>query len=110
MRSLKYAVLALTPLLSAAGFAQGFNLGMIDGAFLLAQAPAQSGSYGATNGSGKPEGDREPGTDRAGTPMGGEIRPDAPAPSAANSKTTSRPQGKTQARKVEKKAKDTGTN
>ncbi len=55
MRSLKYGVLALTPLLGAGSFAQSFNLGLTDSAFLLAQAPTQPGSYGATNGSGKPE-------------------------------------------------------
>ena len=110
MRNLKYGVVALTPLLGAGGFAQGLNLGMNDGVILQAQAPAQTGPYDAMNGAGKPETDRQPDADRAGTPMGGEIRLDAPAPSAANSKTTSRPQGKTQARKVEKKSKDTGTN
>jgi hypothetical protein len=110
MHKLKYAVLALTPLLGAAGFAQELNLGMNDGVILQAQAPAQTGSYGAMNGSGKPESDRESGADRAGTPMGGESKPDVPVPGAAEPKTTPRAQVKAQPRKSEKKAKDTGTN
>ena len=108
MRSLKYAVVALTPLLGAGSFAQSFNLGMNDGAFLLAQAPTQPGSYGAANGAGKPEADREPRADRSGAPMGGEIKQlDAPAPSAADSKGTPHVPVKTQAGKLEKKSKDT---
>ena len=46
MRSLKYTVVALTPLLGAGGFAQGLNLGMTDGLILQAQALAQAGSDG----------------------------------------------------------------
>jgi len=107
MRSLKYAVLALTPLLGAGSFAQGFNLGMNDGAFLQAQASTQSGSYGAMNGSGKPGTDRESGADHAVAPMGGEIKLDVPADSK---KSAARTPAKTQARKVEKKSKDTSTN
>ncbi len=103
MRSLKYGVLALTPLLGAGSFAQGFNLGMTDGAFLLAQAPTQPGSYGATNGSGKPESAADP----AGTPASGEVKPYAGGTRAENLKTTSRAPAKTQARKGEKKSKDT---
>jgi hypothetical protein len=110
LKHLKYGVLALTPLLGAGSFAQTFNLGMNNGAFMLAQAPTQSGSYGAMNGAGKPEAAREAGTDHAGTPKGGETKLDSPAPSAVNSKTMPRPQAKTQARKVEKKSKDNGTN
>jgi len=111
MRSLKYGVLALTPLLGAGSFAQGFNLGMTDGAFLLAQAPTQPGSYGAMNGgSGKAEADRQPDADRAGTPMGRETKLDPLGPNAADTKTTPRAPAKTQARKGEKKSKDTGTN
>ncbi len=111
MRSLKYGVLALTPLLGAGSFAQGFNLGMTDGAFSLAQAPTQPGSYGAMNGgSGKPETDHRPDADRAGTPMSKEIKLDPLGPSAADTKTTSRAPAKTQARKGEKKSKDTSTN
>ena len=105
MRSLKYGVLALTPLLGAGSFAQSFNLGLTDSAFLLAQAPTQPGSYGATNGSGKPE--REPGADPARTPASGEVKPDAGGIRAENLKTTSRAPAKTPARKGEKKSKDT---
>jgi hypothetical protein len=110
MRNLKYGVVALTPLLGAGGFAQGLNLGMNDGVTLQAQAPAQTGSYDAMNGSGKPEADRQPDADHAATPMGAVIGRDAPAPSAEGLKTTRRAQAKTQARKSEKKPKDTRTN
>jgi hypothetical protein len=109
MRNLKYGVVALTPLLGAGGFAQGLNLGMNDGVILEAQAPAQTGPYDAMNGSGKPETDRQPDADRAGTPMGGTVKLDAPAPSAEGLKTTRRAQAKTHARKGEKKTKDTRT-
>ena len=107
MRSLKYGVLALTPLLGAGGFAQGLNLGMNDGLILQAQAPAQTestGSYGAMNGSGRPE------PDRAATPVNGEAKPDTGAPRAGNLKSTPRAHAKTQARKVGKKSKDTFAN
>jgi hypothetical protein len=110
MRNLKYGVVALTPLLGAGGFAQGLNLGMNDGVILQAQAPAQTGPYDAMNGSGKPETDRQPDADRAGAPMGGVVKLDAPAPSAEGLKTTRRAPAKTQARTGEKKTKDTRTN
>jgi len=113
MRSLKYGVLALTPLLGAGGFAQGLNLGMNDGLMLQAQAPAQTdstGSYGAMNGSGRPEPDREPAADPARTPVNGEAKPDTGAPRAGNLKSTPRAHAKTQARKVGKKSKDTFAN
>ena len=104
MRSLKYAVLALTPLLGAGGFAQGLNLGMNDGLVLQAQAPTQTGSYGAMNGGVRPE------PDRAATPVKGGAKPDAGAPRAGNLKGSPRAHAKTQARKVGKKSKDTVTN
>jgi hypothetical protein len=107
--NLKYGVVALTPLLAAGGFAQGLNLGMNDGVIVQAQAPAETGSYGAMNG-GKPETERRPDADGAGTPMGKTIRLDAPVPGAGDLKTTRRAQAKTQARKSDKKAKDTRTN
>ncbi len=110
LKCMKYGVLALTPLLGAGSFAQAFNLGMNDGAFLQAQAPTQSGSYGPMNGSAKPETGHESGADRAGAPMGGEMNRDAPVPSAGDLKTTPRAHAKTQARKGEKKIKDTRTN
>jgi hypothetical protein len=110
MRNLKYGVVALTPLLGAAGFAQGLNLGMTDGVISQGQAPTQTGSYGAMNGSGKPEPDRESGADRAGTPVSGEVKPDTGGPRAGNLKSTPRAHAKTQARKGEKQSKDTGTN
>ena len=91
MRSLKYGVLALTPLLGAGGFAQGLNLGMNDGLVLQAQAPTQTGSYGAMNGGVRPE-------------------PDAGAPRAGNLKGSPRAHAKARARKGEKKSKDTVTN
>ena len=94
MRSLKYTVVALTPLLGAGGFAQGLNLGMNDGFMLQAQAPAQTestGSYGAMNGGVRPE-------------------PDAGAPRAGNLKSAPRAHAKARARKGEKKSKDTVTN
>ena len=89
MRSLKYGVLALTPLLGAGGFAQGLNLGMNDGLVLQAQAPTQTGSYGAMN---------------------GQAKPDAGAPRAGNLKSSPRAHAKARARKGEKKSKDTVTN
>jgi len=110
MRNLKYGVLALTPLLGAGGFAQGLNLGMNDGLVLQAQAPTPTGSYGAMNGGVRPEPDREPGADRAATPVNGEANPDAGAPRAGNLKSSPRAHAKTQARKVGKKSKDTVTN
>jgi hypothetical protein len=112
MRNFKYAVIALTPLLGAGGFAQGLNLGMNDGVILQAQAPAQTVPYGAMNGSGKPETGRDSAGDRAGSPMGGEVKPKPGfgGPSAGDLKSTPRAQAKTQARKGEKKSKDTGTN
>ena len=113
MRSLKYAVVALTPLLGAGGFAQGLNLGMNDGLVLQARAPAQTdstGSYGAMNGGVRPEPDRESGANRAATPVNGEAKPDAGAPRAGNLKGSPRAHAKTQARKVGKKSKDTVTN
>ena len=91
MRSLKYGVVALTPLLGAGGFAQGLNLGMNDGLVLQAQAPTQTGSYGAMNGGVRPE-------------------PDAGAPRAGNLKSAPRAHAKARARKGEKKSKDTVTN
>src|SRR5947207_13827520 len=97
MRSLKYTVVALTPLLGAGGFAQGLNLGMNDGFMLPAQAPAQTesaGSYGAMNRSG-PELDRESGAERAATRVRGDL------------KGSPRAHAKTQARKVGRKSKDT---
>jgi len=105
MRSLKYGVLALTPLLGAGGFAQGLNLGMSDGLVLQAQAPTQTGSYGAMNGGVRPEPDREPGVDRAATPVNGEAKPDAGAPRAGNLKSA--PRANARARKGEKKSQDT---
>ena len=113
MCSLKYAVLALTPLLGAGGFAQGLNLGMNDGLMLQARAPAQTestGSYGAMNGSGRPEPDRESGAERAATRVSGEVRPDVGSPMAVDLKGSPRAHAKTQARKVGKKSKDTVTN
>jgi hypothetical protein len=107
MRSLKYAVIALTPLLGAGGFAQGLNLGMNDGLILQAQAPAQTGSYDAMNGGGRPEPDRVPGADRAGTPVNGEVRPDAGGPRAERLKSTPRAHARTRARKGEKRSRDT---
>ena len=107
MRSLKYGVLALTPLLGAGGFAQGLNLGMNDGLMLQAQAPAQTestGSYGAMNGGVRPE------PDRAATPVNGEAKPDAGAPRAGNLKGSPRAHAKARARKGEKKSKGTVTN
>jgi hypothetical protein len=44
MQSLKYAVLGITPLLAAAGFAQGLSVGVKDGAFMQAQAGGPMGS------------------------------------------------------------------
>jgi hypothetical protein len=108
MRSLKYGVLALTPLLGAGGFAQGLNLGMNDGLVLQAQAATQAGSYGAMNGGARPEPDREPGADRAAaTPVNGEAKPDVGAPRAGNLKSTPRAHAKARARKSEKKSQDT---
>jgi len=85
MRSLKYTVVALTPLLGAGGFAQGLNLGMNDGLMLQAQAPAQAR-------------------------VNGEVRPDVGSPMAVDLKGSPRAHAKTQARKVGKKSKDTVTN
>src|SRR5437773_12573805 len=111
MRSLKYGVIALTPLLGAGGFAQGLNLGMNDGLVLRAQAPTPTGSYGAMNGGVRPEPDREPpGADRAATPVNGEAKPDAGAPRAGNLKSSPRAHAKARARKGEKKSKDAVTN
>jgi hypothetical protein len=107
MRILKYGVVALAPLLGAGGFAQGLNLGMSDGLILQAQAPTQTGSYGAMNGSGRPESDRESGADRAGTPVNGKVTPDAGGTRAENLKSTPRAYAKTRARKGEKKPQDT---
>jgi len=108
--NLKYGVVALTPLLGAGGFAQGLNLGMNDGVIVQAQAPAQTGSYGEMNGGAKPETDRQPDVNGAGTPMGKATQLDTPVPGAEKLKTTRPAQTKTQARKSEKKAKDTRTN
>jgi hypothetical protein len=105
--NLKYGVVALTPLLGAGGFAQGLNLGMNDGVIVQAQAPAQTGSYDEMNGSTKPETERQSDADGAGSKA---IRLDTPVAGAENLKTTRRAQTKTQARKSEKKAKDTRTN
>ena len=105
--NLKYGVVALTPLLGAGGFAQGLNLGMNDGVIVQAQAPAQTGSYGETNRGAKPETERQPDADGAGNKA---IQLDTPVPGAENLKTTRPAQTKTQARKSEKKAKDTRTN
>src|SRR6266853_5113413 len=79
MRSLKYMVVALTPLLGAGGFAQGLNLGMNDALILQAQAPAQAGS-----------------------PTNAEVKPDAGGPRADDFKSTRRAHAKTRARKGEK--------
>ena len=87
MRSLKYTVVALTPLLGAGGFAQGLNLGMNDGLMLQAQAPAQAQAR-----------------------VNGEVRPDVGSPMAVDLKGSPRAHAKTQARKVGKKSKDTVTN
>jgi len=81
MRSLKYTVVALTPLLGAGGFAQGLNLGMNDGVMLQARAPAQ-------------------------TPVNGEVRPDVGSPMAVDLKGSPRTHAKTQAHKAGKKSKD----
>src|SRR5260221_11334270 len=102
--NLKYGVVALTPLLGAGGFAQGLNLGMNDGVIVQAQASVQTGSYGEMNGSAKPETERKADADGAGSKA---IQLDTPVPGA---KTTRPAQTKTQARKGEKKAKDTRTN
>jgi len=106
MRNLKYAVVAMTPLLGAGGFAQGLNLGMNDGVILQAQAPTETGSYGAMNG-GKPETERQADADGSGSKA---IQLDTPVPGAEKLKATRPAQTKTQARKGEKKAKDTRTN
>jgi len=82
MRSLKYTVVALTPLLGAGGFAQGLNLGMYDGLILQAQAPAQAGS-----------------------PINA-LKPDAGGPQAESLKSTRRAHAKTRTRKGEKKSRD----
>jgi hypothetical protein len=105
--NLKYGVVALTPLLGAGGFAQGLNLGMNDGVIVQAQAPAQTGSYDAMNGGAKPETERQADADGAGRKA---IQLDTPVAGAENLKTTRPGQTKTQARKREKKAKDTRTN
>jgi hypothetical protein len=111
MRNLKYGVIALTPLLGAGGFAQGLNLGMNDG--LIAQAQSPSQSYDAANGGKTPETDRQPDANRAGTTMGEVIRPQAPVPGTGDLKTAPRAQAKkqarAQARKGEKKTRDTRT-
>ena len=103
--NLKYGVVALTPLLGAGGFAQGLNLGMNDG--VIAQAQAQTGPYGEMNGSAKPETERHADADGARSKA---IQLDTPVAGAENLKTTRPGQTKTQARKSEKKAKDTRTN
>jgi hypothetical protein len=108
--NLKYAVVALTPLLGAGGFAQGLNLGMNDGVIVQAQAPAPTGSYEEMNGSTKPETGRRPDAGSAGAPMGKAIQLDTPVPGAENLKTPRPTHTKTQARKSEKKPKDTRTN
>ena len=89
MRSLKYTVVALTPLLGAGGFAQGLNLGMNDGLILQAQAPERTGSDGAMNSGGNAE-----------------FKPDAAGPKAGHVRTTPRAHAKAQARKGEKKSRD----
>src|SRR5881397_2739731 len=99
MRSLKYGVGALTPLLGAGGFAQGLNLGMNDGLVLQAQATAQTGSYGAMSGGGKPEPDRESGAEPAGTPVNGAVKPDSGGTRVENLKRTPSAQAKARARK-----------
>ena len=104
--NLKYGVVALTPLLGAGGFAQGLNLGMNDGVIVQAQAPVQNGSYEMNRGA-KPETERQADADGAGSKA---IQLDSPVPGAENLKTTRPAQTKTQARKGEKKAKDTRAN
>ena len=106
MRSLKYTVVALTPLLGAGGFAQGLNLGMTDGLILQAQALAQAGSDGAMSGGGRPERDREPAIERAGSPLNA-LKPDAGGPQAESLKSARRAHAKTRTRKTEKKSHDT---
>jgi len=109
--NLKYGVVALTPLLGAGGFAQGLNLGMNDGVIVQAQAPVQTGSYDPMNASAKPEterqAERQADADGAGSKA---IQLDTPVPGAENLKTKRPTQTKTQARKSEKKGKDTRTN
>jgi len=105
--NLKYGVVALTPLLGAGGFAQGLNLGMNDGVIVQAQAPVQTGSYGEMNRGAKPETERQPDADGAGSKA---IQLDSPVPGAENLKITRPAQTKTQAHKGEKKAKDTRAN
>jgi hypothetical protein len=107
---LKYGVVALTPLLGAGGFAQGLNLGMNDGVIVQAQAPAQTGSYEEMNGSARPETDLRPEANGAGAAMGKAIQLDTPVAGAENLKTKRPTRVKAQARKTEKKAKDTRTN
>ena len=103
MRSLKYTVVALTPLLGAGGFAQGLNLGMNDGLILQAQTPAQAG---AMSRGGIAEPGREPAIERAGSPLNA-LKPDAGGPQAESLKSTRRAHAKTRTRKTEKKSHDT---
>src|SRR2546423_15530606 len=89
MRSLKYTVVALTPLLGVGGFAQGLNLGMNDGLMLRAQAPAQTestGSYGAINGGGRHEPYRVTGAERGPTRVIGKSMLEVGSPMAVGIK------------------------
>ncbi|HMH18426.1 MAG TPA: hypothetical protein VK572_09815 [Burkholderiales bacterium] len=121
MRYLKYGLVAMTPMLGAAGFAQGLSVGMSDGVFLQAQAPSQPSQYspGQNPTDGKPAADRDSGSNRAGTggtganeegKLGTNV-PKATDPAMGDGRAAERTsEPKTQARKKDKKSKDTGVN
>ncbi len=71
MRSLKYLVLALTPMLGAGGFAQGLGVGMNEAVSVQTQVPAQP-KPSADPMSAEPSAAREKGSDRAGIRTSGE--------------------------------------
>ena len=116
MRSLKYLVLALTPMLGAGAFAQGLGVGKQDSVFL-----AQAGTSGNSM-SRKPSADRETGTVIAVIPIfddgkfatsganaaGREKGSERAAERKSNRRAAA--QGKTQARRDDKESNSASVN
>jgi hypothetical protein len=98
MRSLRYAVLGIAPLLAAGGFAQGLSVGVKDDAFMQAQAGGPMGSERPTN---VPMSEDGKGNTAAGSPAA-TNQDKAPASAQSSKSSSTSTQSGKQARKGKK--------
>ena len=106
MRSLKYAVLGIAPLLAAGGFAQGLSVGVKNDAFMQAQAGGPMGSDRPTN---IPMSEDGKGNTAGGSPAATNQDRDKTSTSAQSNKGNSTPTSGKQVRKGKKQQpKDSG--